>query len=334
MRDSTRYVGLDYHDDQIQVCVLDAAGRVLANRRRPNDWQALAALVEPGRPVQAAIEAGSGTADLAQQLTEQAGWSVSLAHARYVAKLKQSPDKTDLSDAQLLGDLTRVGYLPRSWQPPKYIRELRKLVRHRQAVADQRRAVKLRIQSIRREHRLHDAPARPWTKAWIHWLANHPDLPEASHWLIQEQLDELSYLQRQLQRVEAKMHHWTRHDSTVQQLRRLPGIGPVIAWALRAAVGRFDRFRNGKALARYCGLSPRHASSGQKQREGGLIGEADRRLRALLIQAGHRLANGPGRWGRLARDLEAKGKARNVAVAATTNRWMRWVYRQMIKPAG
>lgn len=331
MRDYTRYIGLDYHDDQIQACVLDAAGQVLANRRCPNDWQALAAMVEPGVSVQAALEAGSGTADLAQQLTEKAGWSVSLAHSRYVAKLKQSPDKTDVSDAHLLGDLTRVGYLPRSWQPPQYIRELRKLVRYRQQLADQRRAMKLRIQSIRREHRLHEQPANAWTKAWIDWLAHHPDLPEASRWLIHELLEEIDHVNGKIRRVHDRMRAWTANDAAVEKLLNLPGVGEVTAWGLLAAVGRFDRFKSGKALARYCGLSPRNASSGQKQREGGLIGEADPKLRALLIQAGHRLANTPhSRWGPLAGRLRQQGKAQSVVVAAVTNRWLRWVYHQMV----
>ena len=56
-------------------------------------------------------------------------------------RLKQSPDKTDFSDAQLLADLERVGYLPRVWHAPERIRELRRLVRYRQQLVAQRRNV-------------------------------------------------------------------------------------------------------------------------------------------------------------------------------------------------
>jgi hypothetical protein len=70
-----------------------------------------------------------------------------------VAQLKKSPDKTDFSDGRLLADLTRVGYLPRVWLPPAYDRDLRQLVNHRQAMVNQRRAVKLRIGAARRQHR-------------------------------------------------------------------------------------------------------------------------------------------------------------------------------------
>jgi len=41
MTNVTVYVGLDYHQDAVQVCVLDAAGGVLSNRPCRNDVVAL-----------------------------------------------------------------------------------------------------------------------------------------------------------------------------------------------------------------------------------------------------------------------------------------------------
>ena len=52
-------------------------------------------------------------------------------HPGYVARMKRSPDKSDLSDAHLLADLTRVNYLPKVWLVPQAIRVLRRLMRHR-----------------------------------------------------------------------------------------------------------------------------------------------------------------------------------------------------------
>lgn len=186
MSDSTCFIGSDYHHGSVQVCVLERDGTVISNRRVANDWHAIVGAAPTGRPIAAAIEAGTGAADLGDQLTDLAGWDVSLAHAQYVAKLKQSPDKSDFSDARLLGDLTRVGYLPRTWRPPQRTRELRRVSRHRHELADQRRHTKLRIQAIRRPHRLNDAPASAWTRAWVAWLRDHPALPESSRWLLEK----------------------------------------------------------------------------------------------------------------------------------------------------
>src|SRR5438093_1310042 len=64
------FVGLDYHDSSVRVCVLDSDGSELANADRTNDWQAIAQFAERfGRPVRAAIESCCGAADLAEGLS-------------------------------------------------------------------------------------------------------------------------------------------------------------------------------------------------------------------------------------------------------------------------
>ena len=115
MSNVTVYVGLDYHNDSIQVCVVNANGDVLGNRRVANDVVAVIGYAERfGQVGRAAIESCPGAADFAEELVQD-GWHVDLAHPGYVSRMKQNPDKTDFSDARMLADLTRVGYLPRVW---------------------------------------------------------------------------------------------------------------------------------------------------------------------------------------------------------------------------
>ena len=99
------FVGLDYHQHSVQVCVMDKDGEILTNASRPNDWEQVSEVVPDGGVVFAAIEACSGAADFAEELINHAGWSVDLAHPGYVARIKQGPDKTDWADARLLADL-------------------------------------------------------------------------------------------------------------------------------------------------------------------------------------------------------------------------------------
>src|SRR5690606_25974144 len=112
------FVGLDYHDSVVQVCVMDGDGGMLGNRGCRNDRAEIVGYVERfGVVVRAGIEACTGSADLAEELVQH-GWSVDLAHPGYVARMKQNPDKTDYGDARMLADLERVGYLPRVWLAP------------------------------------------------------------------------------------------------------------------------------------------------------------------------------------------------------------------------
>jgi transposase len=329
------FVGLDYHDSTVQVCVLDTDGKQLGNAGCPNDVHAIAAFVGRfHRPVRAAIESCGGAANLADELVHQAGWSIDLAHPGYVARMKQNPDKTDYHDARVVADLERVGYLPKVWLAPEYIRELRHLVRYRQQLAKQRCATRLRLRALLREQRCKPPQGvNPWTRAWLAWVRRGAALSLVGRWLAQKHLDELDRLAGAIREAEAELTRMTADDADVQRLRQQRGIGPVTAWTIRAEIGRWDRFRTGKQAARFCGLSPRNASSGQRQADAGLIKAANPELRAVLIEAAHRLIRYDAHWRQMAARLRAAGKPGSVVAAAVANRWVRRLYHEMQKPA-
>jgi transposase len=323
------YVGLDYHQSGVQVCVVDAEGRVLLNRGSANDWRAIVAAAQRyGRVVRAAIESCTGAANLAEELVERAGWSVDLAHPGYVSRMKGSPDKTDFSDARMLADLERVGYLPKVWLAPEETRELRRLIRYRQQLSHQRRSTKLRIGALLREHRVGVGPAGRWSKSWIAWLQGL-SLSEQARWIIDRHLIRLQELHVEVRAVEDRLAKVTEEDTVVDKLLTMPGIGPVTAWTLRAEIGRFERFGSGKQLSRFCGLSPRNASSGTRQADAGLVKAGNRQLRATLMDAAHRLIRYEVRWTLFACKLLSKGKPKSVIAAAVANRWIRWLFHQM-----
>ena len=72
----TRFDGLDYHQDSVQVCVMDSEGRLLGNRSVRNNGMAIRAVVQNTVPadasgpvaVRASIECCSGAAHLAGEL--------------------------------------------------------------------------------------------------------------------------------------------------------------------------------------------------------------------------------------------------------------------------
>jgi transposase len=326
----TVFVGLDYHQDSVQVCVMDQVGALLANRSCPNSWQMIRDVVgRSGRTVQAAIEACSGAAELADELVGRAGWSVDLAHPGYVARMKQSPDKSDFADARVLADLERVGYLPRVWLAPIAIRELRRLTRFRQQLTGQRRNCKLRIRALLRDGRIKSPDGRAWSAAWLKWLQQTKDVSEQTRWILDRQLSQLSYLATEIHAVEKRLATLTANDPVVQKLLTFKGVGLITAITLRAELGRFDRFRNGKQMSRFCGLSPRNASSGQRQADAGLIKAGNAELRAVLIELAHRLIRYDRRWTKLAMNLRVAGKPGSVIAAAIANRWVRWLHHEM-----
>jgi transposase len=330
LSDRQVFVGLDYHQSGVQVCVMDQAGRTLQNSNVANEAAAIAAVARRhGEEVLAAIECCCGAANLAKQLSER-GWKISLAHAGFVARMKQNPDKTDLADARILADLVRVGYLPKVWLAPDDIVELRRLVRFRRQLVEERRDVKLRIRALLRDERivLHTAQGKAWTKRWLKQLTEVVLRP-TSAWIMEQQLQRLQELSQRILQVEQRLQACVADDAVMQKLLTLPGIGLITATTLRAEVAQFERFQSGKQLARYCGLSPRNASSGERQSDSGLIKAGNPYLRSVLIEAAQRLLWHDEHWQRFAAALLKRGKPKSVVVAAVANRWIRRLFHQM-----
>ena len=325
------HVGLDYHQSAVQVSVSGADGKQLGNRRCPNMVDAVVSYVRSFGAVQSVtLEACSGAADFADELIAKTGWGVNLSHPGYAARMKLNPDKTDYSDARMQAELGRTGLVPKVWLAPEEVRELRLVVRYRQQLANEQRAAKLRIGAILREQRCLDAPARRWTKPWLEWLEQHATLSVQGRFVVEQHLHQLQRLREELTAVEAHLAVITRDDAVVKRLLKEPGIGQVTAWVLRAEIGRFDRFHNGKQLSRFCGLSPRNASSGTRQADAGLIRAASPELRTCLIEAAHRLARTQLRWKQMKEALKARGKPGSVIAAAVANRWIRGMHHQLV----
>jgi transposase len=275
------------------------------------------------------LEACTGSAEFASQLAEATGWPVRLAHAAAVNRLKQGPDKTDHGDAWHLANLLRVNYLPEVWLADEHTRQLRHLIRYRQALVASAKDVKLRIRSLLKEDCIAETcSTQAWTKTWLTWLAEVA-LPEHSRWIIEEQRALLSHLEEKIANVEQRLETITADDPVVRKLQEQPGVGLVTALLLRAVIGSFQRFRNGKQLARYCGVTPCNASSGKRQADSGLVPAGHDDLRAALIQLAKRLPRQETRWREFKERLRPR-KPANVVSAAIANRWLRRLYHEMV----
>lgn len=318
------WVGLDYHQGSIQVCAMDANGKVLGNRRCSNDVNEVVKYIQQrGTPQSIAIESCAGAAEFADELRGTTAWAVKLAHPGYVNRMKLNRDKTDFGDARVLADLTRAGYLPEVWLAPKAIRELRTLVRHRQALIDQRKATKLRIRSLMRTRRVKSPQGvSSWTSEWFRWLAD-VELTPADRWVIDELLLMHEDLTGRIKRTEKHLVLVTKDDPVVAQLMQLPCVGRVTAWVFRAEIAEFTRFKTGKQLARFCGVTPRNVSSGERVADSGLIRAGNPQLKTIIMQAAHRLLRCHGYWRAFGERLRRAGKPKCVIVAAVANRWIR-----------
>jgi len=95
---------------------------------------------------------------------------------------------------------------------------------------------------------------------------------------------ELEQLTARIEQMDAVIQQTARENEACQRLTAIPGIGPVTATALVAAIGNGAGFRRGKDLAAWVGMVPREYSTGGKQKLLGISKRGNSYLRRLFVQ--------------------------------------------------
>ncbi|MER2264625.1 IS110 family RNA-guided transposase [Methylobacterium oxalidis] len=103
-------------------------------------------------------------------------------------------------------------------------------------------------------------------------------------------LDELDALETRIERLEEQLRAICREDVVCRRLMTLPGVGPVVATALKASVGDARQFHSGRELAAWIGLVPRQYSTGGKPQLGGVGRRANHYLRRQLVHGARAVA--------------------------------------------
>ena len=63
-------------------------------------------------------------------------------------------------------------------------------------------------------------------------------------------------LDRRISAFDAEFVRWVKENEEARRLTTIPGVGPIVASALVAAVGRAESFDRGRDLAAWLGLVP------------------------------------------------------------------------------
>jgi transposase len=142
-------------------------------------------------------------------------------------------------------------------------------------------------------------------------------------------------LRRRLSEIDRELGELARDHPAARRLAAIPGIGPITATALLAAIGDIGRFRSGRHLAAYLGLVPKQCASGGKEQLGAISKRGDGYLRILLTHGARAVVRirgtGPksaaGEWiGRL-----LQRRPVNVAVLAQANKMARIAWAVLAK---
>ena len=107
-----------------------------------------------------------------------------------------------------------------------------------------------------------------------------PELALSALRLMAAQIDDANEKIAALEKTIVTRH---RSDMVSRRLASIPGIGPIIASVITAAVPDASVFKSGRQFAAWLGLVPRQNSTGGKERLGGITKTGDRYIRRLLV---------------------------------------------------
>jgi transposase len=231
-----------------------------------------------------------------------AGWVADLVRAREIElevanpthdawRWKNVKRKTDRDDALKLAQLSAMRQLPTVHTPERRVRQWRSLIAYRQRLVRRRTAIKNHIRAVL------DRQGLPWPagkKGWTNlalvalrdWAQPFDEVAEGSYWRAElfEELRQYDAVERSLAEVEFKLNALGEADARVRLLRTIPGVGARLSEALVAVIDDPRRFRNGKQVGSYVGLTPRQYQSGAADRQGRISGAGNPRLRSLLVE--------------------------------------------------
>jgi transposase len=89
--------------------------------------------------------------------------------------------------------------------------------------------------------------------------------------------------QAQIEKLDRHLRGLASKNAEVRRLMQIPGVGPVTAHAVVAAIGDGKQFRSARDFSAWVGLTPRGFGSGGKPRSGRISRAGDDALRRLLV---------------------------------------------------
>jgi len=114
--------------------------------------------------------------------------------------------------------------------------------------------------------------------------------------IIGELMADWEYLDERIERVTGEIEALACADESCRRLMTVPGLGPIIASAMVAAIGNGTAFAKGRDFAAWLGLVPKQMSTGDRTILGRITKRGNRYLRMLFMQGARVILLRPANW--------------------------------------
>jgi transposase len=230
------YSGVDLHSDNCYITTLDDSGSVVKQQRVENNNELILDYFHslPGDH-QAVVESTTGWYWL-NDLLQDNGIELVLAHAKYLKAISYAKVKTDKVDSQTLAILLRQGLIPQAHKISRELRGLRDTMRIRLRLVQQR-----------------SDTLRPLKSIQAKFNGSVPDPYRFQMAVLEHTRDNST---SQILTLEKSLHPVLIPNDDIQRLLNIPGIGKLSAFTIYLEIDGIERFASDKHFVSYCRLVP------------------------------------------------------------------------------
>jgi transposase len=277
-------IGIDLGKTTFHLVALGVAGKVLVKKKFTQ--KQLLTYTANLQTSLIGLEACSGAHFLGRALRKQ-GHDVRLIAAQFVKPFVKS-NKNDFVDAEAIAeavDRKNMRFVPIKTDDQL---DLQAIHRIRDRLVSRRTAVINQIRAFLLERGMVFAQKPAKLKAAMADILENLENAEANLTpLMRNLIDALwcewKTVEQQIEELNDELERISAADAGCTRIRQIPGIGPVVATAIVAAIGNGTAFRKGREFAAWLGIVPRQYSTGGKAKLLNISKRGNVYLRKILI---------------------------------------------------
>lgn len=281
-----KYVGIDVGKQKCTVAMMDSEGRISDEFAFQNNHEGIRSLISRLSMDDHVVMESTGSvwSNLYDSI-EKAHVRVVLANPLKTKVIASARIKSDKVDARILAHLLRADLIPPSYVPPYEIRELRYLLRHRASLVSMRTRVKNQVHSLLDRNGIGTGKFSDlFGKSGMEWLKS-VDLSTLDRLMLDNHLEHLESLKRQMNLVDAEITSRASRDRYVELLLSMTGVDVFAALLIRSEIGDILRFGSYKKLISWAGLAPSLHQSGKVEYHGRITKQGSKMLRWIMVEA-------------------------------------------------
>lgn len=272
------------------ICIVDAEGRIIAERKVATCPEAIADVLTTFPPTRAGLETGPLSVWLWNEL-KAVGVPIICMDARHAnAALSMMPAKTDRNDAVGLAQIVRTGWCKIVHVKSATSHEARALLAARSQLVQIRCSLENEIRGVLHTFGIvFGKRVGGFAQRAEEIVAGELDISPTIRAVVDALMKARADIAAQVSSLDARVRSMARTTPVVRHLMTGPGVGAVTALGCVATIDDPSRFRRSAITGAYLGLTPKIYASGETMKAGRISRRGDDFLRRSLYEAANAL---------------------------------------------